>query len=98
MTTIPFEHLLASHMKRVHRAALGWMGEEQEAREVAQEALLKAFRARHRYDPSRPFYPWLHRITKNACMDAAARRRNRAQPGLQDEWVAARGRSATCGC
>ena len=45
MTTIPFEHLLASHMKRVHRAALGWMGEEQEAREVAQEALLKAFRA-----------------------------------------------------
>lgn len=70
----PFTHLLASHYLRVHRAALGFVRDEQEARELAQESLLKAHRAQHRYDPSRPFYPWLYRIVRNTCLDALARR------------------------
>ena len=86
--TTPFEHLLASHYTRVHRAALAMMGDEQEAREAAQDALVKAFRARSRYDRGRPFYPWLYRIVKNTCLDALARRRHRARPGLQTERVA----------
>ena len=86
--TIPFDHLLAAHAQRAHRAAVGLMGEEQEAREVAQEALLKAYRARERYDVNRPFYPWLYRIVKNTCLDAIARRRHRARPGLEAERVA----------
>ncbi len=65
------------------------MGEEQEAREVAQEALLKAFRAQSRYDTTRPFYPWLYRIVKNTCLDAIARRKHRARPGLEDQRVPA---------
>lgn len=82
-----FPQLLALHLPRVHRAALGLVGDEQEAREVAQEALLRAWNARDRYDPARPFYPWLYTIVKNACRDALARRRHRAEPGLQDEHV-----------
>ena len=89
MTTVPFEHLLASHAERVHRAALGLLGDEQEAREAAQESLLKAFRARARYDQRRPFYPWLYRIVRNTCFDAIDRRRHRARPGLDDQRVAA---------
>ncbi len=92
MSTAPFEHLLAAHSPRAHRAALGMLGNEQEAREIAQEALLKAFRARDRYDTSRPFYPWLYRIVKNACLDARARGRHRARPGLQEERVVGRER------
>ena len=89
MTSTPFEHLLAAHAPRAHRAALGLLGDEQEAREIAQEALLKAHRARDRYDTTRPFYPWLYRIVKNTCLDARARRRHRAVPGLDDERVSA---------
>ena len=85
---IPFDHLLAAHARRAHRAALGMMGEEQEARDVAQEALFKAFRARARYDRARPFYPWLYRIVKNTCLDAIARRKHRASLGLDDQLVA----------
>lgn len=88
MTAVPFDHLLASYRVRAYRAALGLMGEEQEAREAAQDALLKAYRARDRYDPSRPFYPWLYRILRNTCLDARARRRHRAVPGLEPERVA----------
>jgi len=86
--TTAFNHLLASHYLRVHRAALGILGEEQEAHEVAQEALLKAYRAQDRYDPRRPFYPWLHRIVRNACYDALARRRSRARADVAVERMA----------
>ena len=89
MTTASFDTLLAAHAAREHRAALGMLGDEQEAREIAQEALFKAYRARDRYDRARPFYPWLYRIVKNACLDARARRRHRAVPGLEEQRVAA---------
>lgn len=72
-----FHHLLASHYPRVHRAALGMLRDEQDAREIAQEALLRAYKARKLYDPARPFYPWLRRIVRNACLDAIARRARR---------------------
>ena len=88
MIATTFQHQLAAYIPRVHRAALGFLGEEQEAREVAQEALMKAYAARDRYDESRPFYPWLYRIVKNTCLDALARRRHRAVLGLQPERVA----------
>jgi len=83
-----FTHLLAANYTRAHRAALGWLGNEQEAHEVAQEALLRAYRARDRYDPSRPFYPWLRRIIRNACVDARRRGRHRALTGLDEARVA----------
>ncbi len=80
-----FANLLAANLVRVHKSALGRLGDEQEAREVAQEALTRAWAARERYDSRRPFYPWLATIVRNACRDARARRRNRAVSGLDTE-------------
>lgn len=85
--TIPFSHLLAAHRPKVLRAALGWVGNEQEAREVAQEALLKAWAARDRYDSSRPFYPWLRTIVRNTARDLKARKRHQEISGLDSERV-----------
>ena len=93
MMATPFKHLLAANMVRVHRTTLGFMGDEQEAREVAQDALLKAYKARDRYDSERPFYPWLYRIVKNTCLDAIARRKNRAVSGLEVERVEGKSRA-----
>lgn len=83
-----FDALLSAHAPQVFRAAIGWLGDEQEAAECAQEALLKAYRARGRYDRTRPFYPWLHRIARNTCFDALSRRKHRALPGLEEQRVA----------
>jgi RNA polymerase sigma-70 factor, ECF subfamily len=82
-----FSHLLALNLPRVHRATAGLLRDKEEAREVAQDALAKAWAARDRYDPKRPFYPWLYTIVRNACRDAAARGRHRARPGLEPERV-----------
>ena len=79
-------------MPRVHRAALGLLADEQEAREIAQEALVKAYAARERYDSSRPFYPWLYRIVRNLALDARRRARHRAVSGLDAERVVSRER------
>lgn len=89
-----FDALLADAAPRAVRAALGWLGNEQEAREVAQESLLKAHRARDRFDGTRPFYPWLRRIVRNTCFDRIARRKHREASGLRDEWVASDAPSA----
>ena len=79
-------------MPRVHRAALGLLADEQEAREIAQEALVKAYAARERYDSRRPFYPWLYRIVRNLALDARRRARHRAVSGLDTERVVSSGR------
>ena len=83
--TADFAQLLAAYGPRVHRAAAGMLRDEQEAREVAQDALAKAWAAQDRYDRGRPFYPWLATIVRNACRDAIARGRHRAIGGLDSE-------------
>jgi len=85
--TTPFKHLLAAYQRRAYLAALGWVGNEQEAHELAQDALLKAWKARQSYDSARPFYPWLHVIVKNVCRDALARSARAPLPGLKAERV-----------
>lgn len=88
MTSTPFNQLLAAHYLRAHRVALGFMGNEQEAREMAHDALLKAYNARDRYDQQRPFYPWLRRIVRNTCLDALQRRKKAPVSGYDTERVA----------
>ncbi|MBD0338659.1 MAG: sigma-70 family RNA polymerase sigma factor [Thermoleophilia bacterium] len=51
------------------------------ADDAAQDAFQRAFGALHRYDPTRPFGPWLKRIAVNRAIDQlrSARRRERAE-------------------
>ncbi len=80
-----FPTLIESSFLRIHHAALGFLGDREVAKEAAQEAMMKAYAARDRYDPQQPFYPWMYRIVKNTCLDILARRRRRPQAALQVE-------------
>lgn len=62
---------LAPTARRVARAILG---NAEEADDAVQDGLLSAWRAIDRYDPARPFRPWLLRIVANAATDARRRR------------------------
>jgi RNA polymerase sigma-70 factor (ECF subfamily) len=61
--------LFDAHWPRAHRAAYLIVRDAAAAEDIAQEALLAAIRALHRFDRRRPFGPWLHRIVVNRAID-----------------------------
>jgi RNA polymerase sigma-70 factor, ECF subfamily len=57
------------------------LGSVAEAEDVAQEVLLRAWKARERYDPARAsLRTWLYRIATNACLSALRGRARRPLP------------------
>jgi RNA polymerase sigma-70 factor (ECF subfamily) len=89
-----FGALVDRHAPAVRRAARALLGNEHDADDAAQDGLLAAWRAIDRYDPARPFRPWLMRIVLNAARDLQRRgfvRRSEpispaeAAPGLSPE-------------
>lgn len=77
--TAAFGELVSTYMQRCYYAALGMVGSPQDAEDLSQEAFARAFRARGRLDPERPFYPWLYQILRRLCYnftrDTSSRRR-----------------------
>src|ERR1051325_1901984 len=64
--------LLTSVTRESARARLGgvaWIDD------VVQETLLTVHRARHTYDPSRPFAPWFYAIAGSRLIDVVRRER-----------------------
>lgn len=53
------------------------LGDATDVADVLQETLLRVHQARHTYDPSRPFEPWLLAIARNAAADHLRRRLTR---------------------
>jgi len=64
-----YEKLVRHYMQDVFLVAYGMVGNREDARDLSQEAFVKAYQARERFDEDRPFYPWLYRILKNHCLN-----------------------------
>ena len=62
--------------------------------DVVQESLLAVHRARHTYDPQRPFVPWLYAIVHNRFIDAVRLQRRRVLRELQADGALQQGGSA----
>jgi RNA polymerase sigma-70 factor (ECF subfamily) len=69
-----FEELMVMHEQLVYRTAWRLLGDREDARNASQEVFLRLHRFLHRYDPARPFEPWLYRLVVNACRDLQRRR------------------------
>jgi RNA polymerase sigma-70 factor (ECF subfamily) len=74
-----FETLVRRHMADAYLTALGITGNAEDARDLSQEAFVKAFQARKKFDPQRPFYPWFYRILKNHCLNFVQRVRKKTE-------------------
>jgi RNA polymerase sigma-70 factor (ECF subfamily) len=72
-----FEQIILRYETRVMTLAARLLGARDDARDVAQEVFLRAFKYLHRLDVQKPVEPWLMRITVNVCRDAARRRQRR---------------------
>jgi RNA polymerase sigma-70 factor (ECF subfamily) len=81
--------LVRRHQAKAFRLALSVLGpgSEAEAEEVAQDALLRAYRELPGFRGDARFTTWLYRITRNLAVDAA-RRPHRSRPHVGIESLA----------
>jgi RNA polymerase sigma-70 factor (ECF subfamily) len=78
------ESLIEEHYDRVHALCRRMLGNDADALDATQDAMVAAIRALHRFDGRSSFGTWLYRIATNACIDELRRRRRRPVPGLAD--------------
>jgi RNA polymerase sigma-70 factor (ECF subfamily) len=85
-----FRVLVERHSRLLFRLAFRMTGNEQDAEDVVQETLLRAYRSIEKFDERSSFRTWLHRIAVNCSIDLMRARRQRsessapADPGMKD--------------
>jgi RNA polymerase sigma-70 factor (ECF subfamily) len=66
---VAFGRLVDRYKDRIYNLALGYVGDADDADDVAQEIFVKAYGALDSFRGQSQFYTWLYRIGMNACMD-----------------------------
>ena len=64
-----FEEIVRRYQRRVYATAYRIVRRHEVADDVAQETFIRAFRSLDRYDPQRPFGPWICRIAANLAVN-----------------------------
>jgi RNA polymerase sigma-70 factor (ECF subfamily) len=94
-----FDQLILRWERPIFALAYRTIGREDDARDVTQEAFLRAFRALPGFKGEAKFSSWLYRITLNLCRDWARRERRtpvvQAPEGMDATEMAAATPSAT---
>jgi RNA polymerase sigma-70 factor (ECF subfamily) len=78
-----FEPLVTPYRQPLLAVAYRLTRDWEEAKEVAQEALLRAFKYLGRYDTSRSFRNWLFQIAANEARDRLRKRRREADAAVE---------------
>lgn len=71
-----FDRIIVAHQRRVLSLAWRLLGNQDDARDAAQEAFLRVYRHLEKFDASLDFSGWLYRIVVNVCRDQARKRGN----------------------
>ena len=87
MTTNEFEAAVMEHKNRVHSYARRILRDPEDAKDVAQECLIRLWRHREQIEPGTRCRSWLLRSAHNLCIDRLRRRSSRPE-AVRDEDVA----------
>lgn len=71
-----FEVLIKKHQKFAYNVALKYLKDPNEAEDVTQEALIKAFKYLKNFNKNAKFSTWLYRIVINTCKDELRKNKN----------------------
>jgi RNA polymerase sigma-70 factor (ECF subfamily) len=69
-----FAPLVRRYERVLFNVALRMLGDREDARDVTQDAFLKAYRKLATFDPSYRFFSWMYRIVVNECLNVRGRR------------------------
>jgi len=76
--------VVAAHGDTLVGVLRSLVGNVEDARDLAQETFVRAYRNLHRYDARRPFRPWLFRIGRNLAFNHLKARKRRPEGRLDD--------------
>ncbi len=79
-----FRKLVERHQRRAFAIAFGLVRDEDDAREIVQEAFLRVYRNLERFKGGSSFFTWLYRIVTNLAIDLM-RKPARREAELHDE-------------
>ncbi len=83
-----FEELVARYERKVYTIAYRYMGNPEDASDLAQETFLKVFKSIDKFRGESSFSTWIYRITANICKDELRKIKRKPQTSLDQEiWL-----------
>jgi RNA polymerase sigma-70 factor (ECF subfamily) len=79
-----FEELVERHKRRAYHIAFDFTRDREEAKDLSQEAFLKAFMNLKNFDGRSSFYTWFYRILVNLCLDHKRRHKRSPTNGFDE--------------
>ena len=64
-----FDLLVTRHQRQVYRLCYRFVGNHEDAAELAQDAFVRAYRALPKFEQTAAFTTWLHRIAVNVVLE-----------------------------
>lgn len=80
-----FGELVRSYEKFIFNVACRMFSNVEDASDIAQEALIKAYKNINKFDFNSSFSTWLYRITVNVCIDEMRRRKGKETYSIDAE-------------
>ena len=79
-----FETLVTRYQKKVYWIAYNFVGDAEDATDLAQEAFIRVYRSLNRFDQKYNFYTWLYRIVVNLAIDHLRKRKKHESVSLDE--------------
>jgi RNA polymerase sigma-70 factor (ECF subfamily) len=80
-----FRELVERYEDRIYALACSIVSNPEAAKDVAQEAFVRAYKALNSFEGNSSFYTWLYRIATNVCLNAAQKEKRRIDRVSLDE-------------
>lgn len=78
-----FGQIVTAYMRRAYFTALAFVQDHEAARDLSQEAFIRAYRHRNRFETHRRFFTWYYQILRNLCLNYCRDRARHAAPFSQ---------------
>ena len=82
-----FEQLVRRRRRTIVRFLYGFTKSTTDAEDICQEAFLRAYRKLDRYDPGKPFMPWLYVIARRLALNHLRKLNRKGETELNADYA-----------